>query len=622
MGHWDRKRLDRAGIRPRLSSTLVHSGWMLLLGLVAARAGAATGVIWRNDASQYNQWQVSSIRIQGLPGSLAAELKPGLSLAVKHGLFRKGPPFRERALEDDVDRTRLFLAQRGYPEARIEVRIQPNAGKERLDLVIDITPGEPVVVTEFSISGVPERLVHQAGSSAGFKPGSVFDDASVQAAAQRVSDLLQRNGYAEAKVEIALHRLNAGKVSVEFAVTPGEIHYFRHVLVSGLPSDLTHVVRRTIHIRRGSRFQPGKIQRADERLTLLDLFTRSQVQATMIPPDSVDVVAALTRRNSEALQVGGGYFTDELWKGNISWTRRDIFTHGRSLTAAGSYSMFNQNVTASTRWPDFGEQLVAEAQTTAAREVEKSFNLTDTELDLSGTYTSSLHLSLQLGVALSRIIVHIKQADSLAFESRGGTLTDFFVHWNRNDADNPLNPTRGYVSTADVEWAPVGFGPPADSHYILGEVTGTAYFSLPGAVVAAAHVDAGAANPLGKSTDLLPNKRFYAGGEKSMRGFHRHLLGPLDPTGAPLGGDALLLGSVELRVPLFWLLRAAGFADAGQVWSRPILAKSSEIEVAVGPGLMVETPVGPIRADYAHRITHFVNGQPANVLQLSIGEPF
>ena len=107
-----------------------------------------------------------------------------------------------------------------------------------------------------------------------------------------------------------------------------------------------------------------------------------------------------------------------------------------------------------------------------------------------------------------------------------------------------------------------------------------------------------------------------------MRGFKRRELGPLDATGAPLGGQVLFLGSAEVRIPIVWRLMGAGFVDTGQVWARPQNVKPRYIEVAVGPGLLITTPVGPVRADLAYRLTRYQPGQPNTVLNFSIGEPF
>jgi outer membrane protein insertion porin family len=148
------------------------------------------------------------------------------------------------------------------------------------------------------------------------------------------------------------------------------------------------------------------------------------------------------------------------------------------------------------------------------------------------------------------------------------------------------------------------------------------YKSLGGVLVAAARLRAGWAEPLGDSEDLLPNKRFFAGGATSMRGFKRHKLGPLDDEGAPLGGESKVEASLELRFPIFGRLGGAAFVDAGQVWTGGNTFAFDELEVAAGPGLVIRTPIGPIRGDVGFRLTDLDKTQPDQVYHLSIGHPF
>jgi outer membrane translocation and assembly module TamA len=141
-------------------------------------------------------------------------------------------------------------------------------------------------------------------------------------------------------------------------------------------------------------------------------------------------------------------------------------------------------------------------------------------------------------------------------------------------------------------------------------------------VVFATRLLLGLAEPTGESTDLLPNKRFYAGGASSMRGFARRKLGPLDATGAPIGGEAKLEASVELRFPMFWRIQGTAFADAGQVWLTRNDVTADNIEVAVGPGLWFATPVGPIRTDLGYRLTYHDTSQSRWAFHFSIGPAF
>lgn len=118
-----------------------------------------------------------------------------------------------------------------------------------------------------------------------------------------------------------------------------------------------------------------------------------------------------------------------------------------------------------------------------------------------------------------------------------------------------------------------------------------------------------------------PDQRFYAGGPNSVRGFSANELGPkvyvtdsisvagTDTTfyrvqTSPTGGNALLVGNVELRVPSPILperVQLAGFVDVGEVYirQRDVLALKS-MRVTPGVGFRIVTPLGPVRMDVAY----------------------
>ena len=107
-----------------------------------------------------------------------------------------------------------------------------------------------------------------------------------------------------------------------------------------------------------------------------------------------------------------------------------------------------------------------------------------------------------------------------------------------------------------------------------------------------------------------------------MRGFSRRQLGPKKASNDPVGGEMKVEAGVELRVPLFWKLRGTLFVDTGQVWAKYDDVKLNEIEVAVGPGLWFQTPVGPLRLDYVRRLTDFYKTEPEYQWHFSIGPAF
>ncbi|MBQ9385966.1 MAG: BamA/TamA family outer membrane protein [Bacteroidaceae bacterium] len=89
-----------------------------------------------------------------------------------------------------------------------------------------------------------------------------------------------------------------------------------------------------------------------------------------------------------------------------------------------------------------------------------------------------------------------------------------------------------------------------------------------------AHVEWGIAVPYGNSTSLPFEKRYFAGGANSVRGWAVRELGPGTYKGddrtidyIKQSGDIKLGASLEYRSKLFWKVNGAAFVDAGNIWT-------------------------------------------------------
>ena len=69
-------------------------------------------------------------------------------------------------------------------------------------------------------------------------------------------------------------------------------------------------------------------------------------------------------------------------------------------------------------------------------------------------------------------------------------------------------------------------------------------------------------------------------------------------SGNPIGGEAILLGSVEYTMPLVEIIKGAVFFDAGNVWAKASDYGKGGFKSGTGVGLRVKTPIGPIKLDY------------------------
>ena len=92
-------------------------------------------------------------------------------------------------------------------------------------------------------------------------------------------------------------------------------------------------------------------------------------------------------------------------------------------------------------------------------------------------------------------------------------------------------------------------------------------------------------------SELPPSVRFFAGGDESIRGFDYESLGPTDADGNVVGGDNLLVASIEYERHLKGNYYGAVFVDAGNAFNNT----DFKAEVGAGVGIKWRSPLGPIR---------------------------
>jgi translocation and assembly module TamA len=99
-----------------------------------------------------------------------------------------------------------------------------------------------------------------------------------------------------------------------------------------------------------------------------------------------------------------------------------------------------------------------------------------------------------------------------------------------------------------------------------------------------------------KDFQQLPSSvRFFAGGAQSVRGFSYQSLGPKDNTGEVIGGNHLMVGSIEFEHSLNHKWAAAMFYDVGNAMD----SFADKLERGAGLGIRWRSPVGPVRLDLA-----------------------
>ncbi len=216
----------------------------------------------------------------------------------------------------------------------------------------------------------------------------------------------------------------------------------------------------------------------------------------------------------------------------------------------------------------------------------------------------------------------VPEGKTVALAQRLGTT------WDRRD--NPLGATRGTLVSASIEHVravPVGGAERADATEDVFAATTSEFLRISNqlggyvrlsddGLALAASFRWGLNYQLIRGSRTYPDRLFFLGGVDSIRGFLQDSLVPqdiadqlLDPdSGLTInevvirGGDVFINPRMELRIPLSGSVQTAVFVDTGNVWTDPDKVDPSKLRYAVGSGLRVATPVGPLVFDYGFNL--------------------
>jgi outer membrane protein assembly factor BamA len=195
----------------------------------------------------------------------------------------------------------------------------------------------------------------------------------------------------------------------------------------------------------------------------------------------------------------------------------------------------------------------------------------------------------------------------------------FSVNYVQDRRDDPVDAHKGIYNTVDVGLASRIFG--SQVNFVRGLARNATYHRIGRKLVLARQLTFGDIIPYSygsqyaDASEAVPfPERFFGGGGTSLRAFPENQAGPRDPkTGFPIGGNALLFNSTELRFPLFGdNVGGVLFHDAGNIYSsldhisfrvRQENVQDFDYMVhAVGFGVRYRTPIGPVRVDLAYSI--------------------
>jgi outer membrane protein insertion porin family/translocation and assembly module TamA len=584
---------------PVLAPRLYHLLSLTLLFLIVFATPSVAIVV--DDLDPRRSWRLEDLRISGTRNFSAAEVLEEVQTKTRpwYLFWRARPPFDPVIFREDLERLRRFYESRGYYEAEIAHDLDIDEENSSLSVVISVSEGAPVIVSEIDLEVVGPRLFPK---ELPIKSGEVFVEQKYQKGEETLRQFYLRRSHAHVQTERRAEvNLDSDEAHIWYRADPGPRAVFGDIEIQGMEDVDPQIVRRELTFRAGERFAPEKILESQEKLLALNLFSMVRIAPKQVSGRPAVVPMEIDVREKEAREIRAaiGYGTEDEFRGQLQWRHNNWLGGGRRFSLTARYSALAATGVAEIVQPHLlSPRNRAVLTLRHDREDEETFLLNATRFIPRVERAFSRRLTAFVGYRLEYAQVNSvsdQTVQSLGGLKERGLLSGPLLGVRWSSTDDLLNPTRGEVATFTINQAGKIWGGAYSFYKLVAEAR--KYISIGWETVFASRLKIGLADTLGADKDFPIFERFFSGGEQSVRGYGRRRLGPFSGSGDPLGGLSLIEGSVEVRRPLWGDIGGALFLDFGQVSTQSFDVPIDALKFAAGFGLTYRTPVGPLRLD-------------------------
>ncbi|HYG91294.1 MAG TPA: autotransporter assembly complex family protein [Azospirillum sp.] len=615
-------------IRTLLSAVCLLLALALLLAPLAARA--------QDEPAPEEPKVPYEVELSGVEDSALRELLRGSSSLFE---LKDAPPPSiiglERRADSDRDRLQTALRSAGYYDAQLDVRIDPDARPVKVTIAVMPGPAytfktiEVQTATGGPMPGGPVGL-----DDLGIRPGRTARAPEVVDAQSKLVAALAGRGYAFAKVadrHVVVDHSDR-TMDVTFVVDPGPLTHFGAVEIQGLEEVDESLVRGRLPWTPGALYEPGLVEKARTDIAKLGVFDTVRVQLAGQPgPDGVTpVTVTVAERKRRFIGAGVTYSTTEGFGANAFWGHRNLFGGAEQLRLSFEIGRLagETSETSELGLPDlrFGVNFRKPDFLAPRQSLLLDFSVVADNPPayerVAGILTTALEREISDELRVSAGITSEQGEVRASGRTYQVSLIGVPLTAAYDGTGNLLNPTRGLrLGAAVTPWFPV-VGNETNSPFVVTTVTGSTYYDFRGDGRYVGAVRAGVGSIVGTTlSDIPPDRRLYAGGGGSVRGFGFQRAGPRDQFGDPTGGRALLELGAEMRIKVTETIGVVPFVDAGTVYDRSFPDFSEPLRVGAGLGLRYFTDFGPLRVDVGIPLNPD-RGDSRWQLYLSLGQAF
>jgi translocation and assembly module TamA len=498
-----------------------------------------------------------------------------------------------------------------------------------LPVALILTPGPRYRIGQILMRAEPaeqDLLLEQAAADLRLAEGDPARPADILAAEEALLLALRRAGYPLASIAAreAVVDHDTKTMDITWRIAPGPLADFARPSVAGTtrtnPALLERLAARRLE---GQPYSPERLERARRAMMGLGVFSfvRAQEGAALDQAGRLPVHFQVQERPRHVVGGRFGFETNYGLTASAYWEDRNIFGGAERLRLEGEIARIGETgiedatyrAFATLRTPEFmGRDLQSASQIGAVRERLRAY---DRDAALA-SFTLERRLSDTMAIAGGPNYEEGqigRDGDMNAFRLFG--LMGIFRYDNTT---NPLDPRQG--QRFSISATPYYSALDSNSFTRILAI-GTSYFDITGNgdSVLALRTALGSA-PGADRDEITLDKRFYAGGGGSVRGYTYQSIGPRDAANRPLGGASLVEASVEWRQRLTRSWGVAGFLDAGSV-GEEAKPDFSALRAGTGLGLRYLTAIGPIRFDVGLPLDR-QKDDPSFAIYIGFGQAF
>ncbi|MCD9029120.1 autotransporter assembly complex protein TamA [Luteimonas sp. BDR2-5] len=573
--------------------------------------------------------RVERVDVEGLDEAMTENVEVSLAIAEAVGkdVSTRRLTYLLRQAESD---TRKALEPFGYYSPEIDVQRTREDGNVHVRIVVD--PGQPVRVrnSDIAIIGAGGRDQYLARDLASFIPseGAVFYHPDYDGSRNRISRRLAERGYFDA--EFASRRVEVTRAEhaadIDLVWTSGDRYNMGPTTFEQTPEKIIDdsLLEGLVYWDEGSYYHQGRLDRLRTSLTRLDYFGNIDIEPLVEEANEdreVPVKVTLTPAKRSIYTAGVSYGTDSGAGIRLGVERRYVNMRGHKALAQLDYAQKRKTLTLQYRIPAFA--WLDGWYTASLQASDEQTDYIDSRriefvASRSGQYNQFLNLVASMHVLRERWAYEADQSDPDAGPLyRYATFAYPSLRAEYIDVDDRLFPRAGIGGSVTLRGGIEGAGSDATFSQIHARASwfrgiGEANRLIVRGELGHTFTDALVAMP--------PSLRFYAGGDRSIRGYDWREVGPRLPASEgrkayALGAKNVVTASVEFERYFTRSIGAAVFVDGGDAFD----GGSPEWRTGVGVGVRYITPVGPLKLDIARGLD---NPDSPFTIGLSIGAEF